>query len=142
MAPSPNSSNICDDVLIAIRRITQRIDQHSKRLVKQFGLTGPQLLILKEIDQSEEITASDISRAISLSQATATGHRAGGHLAAFGYLLQNDQLRAGQAGFLDQVARVHVHGLDDAADGNQDMVADGFEQFVMGAVHGDPLRLN
>lgn len=64
---------VCDDVLIAIRRIIQKIDLHSKRLVKDFGLTGPQLIILREISQSGEITASDISRAISLSQATVTG---------------------------------------------------------------------
>ena len=69
---SPNTS-VCDNVLIAIRRIIQSIDLHSKSLVKQFGLTGPQLIILKEISQSSEITASDLSRAISLSQATVTG---------------------------------------------------------------------
>lgn len=66
-------TSVCDEVLIAIRRIIQSIDMHSKSLVKQFGLTGPQLVILKEISQSSEITASDLSRAISLSQATVTG---------------------------------------------------------------------
>ncbi len=59
--------------MIAIRRIIQSVDLHSRRLVKQFGLTGPQLIILREISQSHEITASDISKAISLSQATVTG---------------------------------------------------------------------
>lgn len=67
------NASVCDEVLIAIRRIIQSIDLHSRRLVKQFGLTGPQLIILREISQSEEITASDISKAISLSQATVTG---------------------------------------------------------------------
>ncbi len=66
-------TSVCDEVLIAIRRIIQSIDIHSKHLVKQFGLTGPQLIILREISQSDEITASDIARAISLSQATVTG---------------------------------------------------------------------
>lgn len=63
----------CDEVLIAIRRVIQSIDLHSKHLVKQFGLTGPQLIILSEISQTDEITASDISKVISLSQATVTG---------------------------------------------------------------------
>ena len=63
----------CDEVLIAIRRVIQSIELHSKHLVKQFGLTGPQLIILREISQTDEITASDISKAISLSQATVTG---------------------------------------------------------------------
>jgi len=65
--------SVCDGVLIAIRRIIQSIDLHSRQLVKQFGLTGPQLIILREISQAGELTASDISRAISLSQATVTG---------------------------------------------------------------------
>jgi len=73
MDNNQKNSSVCDEVLIAIRRIIQSIDLHSKRLVKQFGLTGPQLIILREISQSDEITASDISRAISLSQATVTG---------------------------------------------------------------------
>ena len=47
---------VCDDVLIAIRRIIQSVDLHSKHLVKQFGLTGPQLIVLREISQSGEIT--------------------------------------------------------------------------------------
>jgi len=67
------NASVCDEVLIAIRRIIQSVDLHSRRLVKQFGLTGPQLIMLREISQSQEITASDISRAISLSQATVTG---------------------------------------------------------------------
>ncbi len=73
MNNNKKNASVCDDVLIAIRRIIQSIDLHSKRLVKQFGLTGPQLIILREISQSDEISASDISRAISLSQATVTG---------------------------------------------------------------------
>ncbi len=73
MNHNPKNFSTCDEVLIAIRRITQSIDLHSRRLVKQFGLTGPQLIILREISQSDEITASDIARAISLSQATVTG---------------------------------------------------------------------
>jgi DNA-binding MarR family transcriptional regulator len=67
------NSSVCDEVLIAIRRVIQSIDLHSKHLVKQFGLTGPQLIILREISQTDQITASDISKAISLSQATVTG---------------------------------------------------------------------
>ncbi len=73
MENNRDATSVCDDVLIAIRRIIQRIDLHSKRLVKQFGLTGPQLIILREIQQAGEITASDISKAISVSQATVTG---------------------------------------------------------------------
>jgi DNA-binding MarR family transcriptional regulator len=65
--------SISDEVLIALRRLIQAIDIHSKRLVKQFGLTGPQLIVLQEISQSNEVTASELARKISLSQATVTG---------------------------------------------------------------------
>lgn len=68
-----DSRSLCDDVLSAVRRIIQLIDLHSKHLVKKFGLTGPQLIILQEIARTGEISASEIAKAISLSQATVTG---------------------------------------------------------------------
>ncbi len=73
MNPAKNQNSISDDVLIALRQIIRAIDLRSKRLVKQFGLTGPQLLILQEIARVDEITASEMAKAISLSQATVTG---------------------------------------------------------------------
>jgi DNA-binding MarR family transcriptional regulator len=69
----PATKSVCDDVLIAIRRIIQSVDLHSKQLVKQFGLTGPQLIVLQEVSQSEEVLASELARAVSLSQPTVTG---------------------------------------------------------------------
>lgn len=62
-----------DQVLIALRQIIRSIDLHSKRLVKQFGLTGPQLIILQEVSRAVQITASELALASSLSQATVTG---------------------------------------------------------------------
>ena len=73
MNPANNQHSISDGVLIALRQIIRAIDLRSKRLVKQFGLTGPQLLILQEIARVDEITASELAKAISLSQATVTG---------------------------------------------------------------------
>ncbi len=65
--------DVCDDVLISLRRIIQSIDQHSRFLMKQFHLTGPQLLVLQEIERSHEVSASQLARAVSISQATVTG---------------------------------------------------------------------
>ncbi len=62
-----------DDVMIALRKIIQAIDMNSKKLVKRVGLTGPQLVILQEISSLGEVTAGEIARAVSLSQATLTG---------------------------------------------------------------------
>jgi DNA-binding MarR family transcriptional regulator len=65
--------SISDQVLISMRQIIRSIDLHSKRLVKQFGLTGPQLVILQEVSRNDLTTASELARASSLSQATVTG---------------------------------------------------------------------
>ncbi len=65
--------HICDDVLIAIRRIIQSVDLHSRYLVKNFGLTGPQLIILQEVSRQGEVSISEIAKSISLGQATVTG---------------------------------------------------------------------
>jgi len=64
--------SITDNVLIAIRKITQSIDLNSRSLVKCVGLTGPQLVILQEVANSGEVSVGKVARAISLSQGTVT----------------------------------------------------------------------
>lgn len=64
---------VTEQMLIALRQITQSIDLHSRYLVKHYGLTGPQLIILKEVNRRGEQTVGDLARAISLSQSTVTG---------------------------------------------------------------------
>lgn len=70
-----NSENtsVCDQVLVSLRKIIQSIDMHSRALVKRFGLTGPQLIVLREIAARSGATAGEISKAVSLGQATMTG---------------------------------------------------------------------
>ncbi|MFH1982409.1 MAG: MarR family transcriptional regulator [Pseudomonadota bacterium] len=68
-----NGVPLSDAVLINLRRIIQSIDLHSRDLMKRFGLTIPQLMILNEIERAHDISASDLARAVSLSQATVTG---------------------------------------------------------------------
>ncbi|MCG8429146.1 MAG: hypothetical protein MI754_17460 [Chromatiales bacterium] len=53
-----NDLDICDEVLIALRRVTRAIDIHSRSLINSHGLTGPQALILKEISKAEVLTAA------------------------------------------------------------------------------------
>jgi DNA-binding MarR family transcriptional regulator len=64
---------VTDNVLIALRKIIQAIDLNSKSLVKRFGLTGPQLVILKEIANFDEVSAGAIAKEVSLSRGTVTG---------------------------------------------------------------------
>lgn len=66
-------SSYGEQVLICLRKIMQAISLHSRSLVKQVGLTGPQLIFLKAVAKSEGIPVGEIAKAISLSQATVTG---------------------------------------------------------------------
>ena len=61
-----------EELLISIRKIIRSIDLHSKKLNKEAGLTGPQLLILQEIQRTQGITAKGIATSVSLSQGTIT----------------------------------------------------------------------
>ena len=59
-------------LLISMKRIIRSVDQHSSFLVKFFGLTLPQLLILQEAAVSEGSTVSKLAKAVNLSQPTVT----------------------------------------------------------------------
>ncbi|MEJ2638092.1 MAG: MarR family winged helix-turn-helix transcriptional regulator [Desulfosarcinaceae bacterium] len=69
----PLGSSYGEQVLICLRKIMQAITLHSRSLVKQVGLTGPQLILLKAVAKSEGMPVGEIAKAISLSQATVTG---------------------------------------------------------------------
>lgn len=59
------------ELLILLRKISHSVDLHSKYLNKRFGLTGPQLILLKELADGE-MTVSELATRISLSQGTVT----------------------------------------------------------------------
>ncbi|MGE6106776.1 MarR family winged helix-turn-helix transcriptional regulator [Aeromonas sobria] len=61
-----------DEVLIALRQIIRAIDMHSKRLIKEAGLTAPQLLLLKGINELGQISMRQLANHTNMSQATAT----------------------------------------------------------------------
>jgi DNA-binding MarR family transcriptional regulator len=59
-------------VVTALRKIMRAVDLYSRSLVQQHGLTVPQLVLMREIGNGSR-TLSDISRNVSLSNATVTG---------------------------------------------------------------------
>ncbi len=61
------------DVLVALRRIMRAIDLHSRHLMQQHGVSGPQLVILQELAHIGEAPIGTLAKAVSLSQATVTG---------------------------------------------------------------------
>lgn len=67
-----NQQDLSDSVMSTLRQIIRAIDLQSKQLTKKYGLTGPQLIILKEIYRSPHSPISEIAKNVSLSQATVT----------------------------------------------------------------------
>jgi len=61
-----------DEILIALRRIIRAVDLRSKMLVKETGLTAPQLVILQALARGGPTKPSALSREVSLSQPTVT----------------------------------------------------------------------
>lgn len=70
---SSNNANVCDEVIIALRKIIRSIELNSRALWKRIGLTGPQLITLREIDKRAETSAGELAQAVSLGPATITG---------------------------------------------------------------------
>lgn len=64
--------NYSELILVTLRQIIRAIDLHSRDLAKKYGLTGPQLLVLKELRKDSTRTIGQVSQNISLSQATVT----------------------------------------------------------------------
>ncbi len=65
-------TNVTDNVLISLRRIIQAIDLHSRQLVRQHGITTPQLIVLRQIHGKDSITVSEVAKQVSLKQTTVT----------------------------------------------------------------------
>jgi len=64
---------ITEQVLVALRRIVRAIDLRSRHLVTLHGVTGPQLVVLKELSANGGCCVTELTKAVHLGQATATG---------------------------------------------------------------------
>ena len=65
--------SIDDDILMALRRISQAIDVWSRHLLRDFNLTAPQLATLREIIAGKNSTPVTLATALHLAQPTVTG---------------------------------------------------------------------
>lgn len=61
-----------EEVLVSIRQIIRAIDLHSKKLSKEAGLTGPQLILMRSIRELGQVTIRQLSSHTNMSPATAT----------------------------------------------------------------------
>lgn len=65
-------SEIYHEVLTAIRKVIRAIDLNSKKIFRKYGLTGPQLVILKTLDELGECPVGALAKHVLLSHATVT----------------------------------------------------------------------
>lgn len=65
--------SIENQIVAAIRRIIRAIDLQSRRLVDEFGLTGPQLVTLEAAAGLGPVSAGALAKAVHLSRPTLTG---------------------------------------------------------------------
>lgn len=61
-----------EELLVSLRQVIRAIDIHSRKLNKQSGLTGPQLMVMQNIALLDAPLAKDIAKEIALSAATVT----------------------------------------------------------------------
>lgn len=66
-----NQDDMGDQVIVALRRVIRAVDLHSRTLVVTHGLTGPQALVLKAL-QNGSLSAGELASQVSLSQGTVT----------------------------------------------------------------------
>lgn len=62
-----------EQIVVVLRRITQAIDLWSRELQRNFGLTSPQLAVLREVAAGQHVTPTSLGEALHLSQPTVTG---------------------------------------------------------------------
>ena len=61
------------DILQSLRRIIRSIDQHNKSLSKEYKMTIPQLVCLRQLAKEGDLTTGNLAKMVFLSQATVTG---------------------------------------------------------------------
>ncbi|MFT4060655.1 MAG: MarR family transcriptional regulator [Legionella sp.] len=60
-------------IILALRKIMQQMDNHSRRLNKCYGLTVPQIICLYEIYEKGAMSLSLLSKSVHLSMSTLVG---------------------------------------------------------------------
>jgi DNA-binding MarR family transcriptional regulator len=62
-----------DAVTQALRQIMRAVDLHSRLLASKYGLTAPQLTVIKELAQVERLSMGQLAAAVKLAQPTTGG---------------------------------------------------------------------
>ncbi|GAB4258287.1 MAG: hypothetical protein Kow0092_05820 [Deferrisomatales bacterium] len=79
MKRASSTGNVCsrdrdtDRILLRIRQLTRGIDQHSRSLIRDWGVTVPQLLCLRTVAERGPLTSGALAKAINLNRSTVSG---------------------------------------------------------------------
>lgn len=65
--------NYEEEILMQVRKIMRAIEIHSSKLATLYGLTTPQLILMKSLSKKGAMKPGIVAREISLSHATVTG---------------------------------------------------------------------
>lgn len=69
----PEISGTEEAVLKSLRRIIRAVDLYSRKLVTQTGLSGPQVICLRQLAAQGQMQTSHLAEAVNLSAATVCG---------------------------------------------------------------------
>lgn len=61
-----------EDGLRALRRIMRAAETASRSLTRETGMTGPQIMVLRTLEERSEATAKTIAQTVGVAQGTAT----------------------------------------------------------------------
>lgn len=61
-----------DEILVALRQLMRAAELHSQKIIREAGLTTPQLLVMQAIAKEGNPSTSTLARSIVVSQATVT----------------------------------------------------------------------
>jgi DNA-binding MarR family transcriptional regulator len=71
--PGNNGWSVDEGIIVALRRISQAIDTHSRFLWQEHGITAPQLGALRLLHRRGPMTPGDLASALHVSPATMVG---------------------------------------------------------------------
>ncbi len=67
------NTEICEEILVQLRKIVRAMSIYSRQLQREYALTAPQLVLLREIARQDDSPIGALAERVSLSNATVTG---------------------------------------------------------------------
>ena len=72
-AMAPNNEDVIKDIVESIRRLVRAEYLDTQKMSKQYGLTGPQSLVLRMLIKKGSLSSADLSRQMYVTPSNITG---------------------------------------------------------------------